>query len=945
MSVHLSVVDPSAEPNPRELPGNVWHVRLLGGLEARNGDVRITHFVSHPIAALLARLALEPRRLHPREELIELLWPGVDLAVGRNRLRNAISSLRRMLEPPGTPPEGVLIADRAGLRLAPGSTRSDVAEFERCVRERRFEEAHEWYRGELLPGFYEDWVQEERTRISALFDRLEPSQPPAVEAAPAQESPGAVPLPGQPPRHAHTLPAYWSGYFGRESEQRQLAERVGHHRLVTLTGTGGTGKTRLAIEVARQIQGFDLVGFAALADCASAAQSAAQLRVALQLPPAGATLDAVVAYLLGTRPLLLLDNFEQLVGADGPELVETLLQRLPGLHILVTSRRALGLAGELEFPLAPLPLPEPQADLQSLARSPSVALFIDRARNVRPDFQITERNAEPLAALCRALEGMPLAIELAASRSRAFALKDMLAALADRFTLLARPGTRSGGAVLRHDSLRVAIDWSWQLLGPQQQRFLAALSVFRGGWSAPAAQAVAEDSQALPLLEQLVADSLIRSEIDGEGSMRFAMLDMIREFLHQQLAPEAAAALRHRHRLHCLALATGAQQRGRGALVDKAELPNFDEALRSAASDGDPIVALRLGLALRAHWEFNGIDRELLALLEQALDAANPQGDKVWVDCCVMTALLSLAAGKVAAAHRLSDAALQWAAPDTETRAAALCAHVRIFSESLRHGEELQRLLDEAMAIALRTQAIDLQAQCLALTSMLVLRRGLGVETADRLASDARRLYQSIGRDHEARALLYERAMCLLEMRMLPEALVQARAVEQESIAMGDRHRQIRAINQQGVIQASMRRWDDALQSYRRCVRLAWQIHNHYWLTFALWNHCRNLARLRMPEPAALLMAFSERYWTTHFSPLDAADTRFVRQVRALVRHQLGTARLDELWAEGAGLSIGQAVRLALSLPESAAELRHRSAHEIHKAPSTAATDAREARR
>jgi predicted ATPase len=903
MPVHLSVVAPLVAPPTQPLLGNIWHVRVLGGLEARSGDVTLKHFVSHPIAALLARLALQPQRFHPREELVELLWPGVGLDVGRNRLRNAISSLRRLLEPPGSPPGAVLIADRVGLRLAPGATRCDALEFERRVRERHFDDARSWYGGELLPGFYEDWVQDERARFAALLERAESAPIDVTEQAITSAAAGPITT----ARTSRALPGYLTGYFGREEEKLQLAAEVAEHRLVTLTGMGGAGKTRLAVEVARHITGFDLVGFAALADCANAAQSAAQLRVALQLTPASESLDSVVAFLLGAKPLLVLDNFEHLVAVDGVELVESLLQRLPDLHILVTSRRALLLPGEREFSLAPLPQPEPGSGLQSVARSPSVAMFVDRARNVRPDFQVTERNHEALAALCCALEGMPLAIELAASRSRAFTPKDMHAALAQRFVLLTRPGTRSGGVTLRHDSLRAAIDWSWQLLGVRQQRFLAALSVFRGGCTAASAQAVCGQDDARESLEELVADSLVRADLDAGGSMRFGMLEMIRDFLSEQLDADAARVLRVRHRARCLVLANAAT-----AAVDEAELPNFHEAMRSGVDDGDAAFTLALALALRTRWERNGTDPEVLALLDRALSAAAVHDD-IWVEGCVMTALLSLSGGKVAAAHRLADAALDNAAPNSAARAAALCARVRISSESLRHGDGLQLLLEEAMGIAELTNAIDIQAQCLGLMSMLALRRKLGPEKAEALADDARRLYQSIGCDREASALLYENTMCLLEMRFLPEALAQAKAFELESIALGDRHRQLKAINQQGVIQATMRRWADALDSYGRCVRLAWQMHNHYWLTFALWNHCRNLARLRDPERAALLMAFAERYWITHFGQLDSGDQRFVRQVRALVRRQVGAARLESLFREGVGLSIERAVALALS--------------------------------
>ena len=903
-------VPPVVAAAPALRRGGLWQVRLLGGLEIRNGDVRVRRFASRPIAALLARLALAPDRMHPREELVELLWPGVDLETGRNRLRNALSSLRRVLEPPGSAAGSVLVADRAGVRLAPHSTRCDALEFERCMREGRYEEARRLDAGELLPGYYDDWVQTLRAHYASWHERLESIAAPTAPAGIAASTPAPRLTPPRidaPPQRQ--LPGYLTSYFGREEERDQLAAQLAVHRLVTVTGPGGAGKTRLGVEVASALGDYDRITFADLTDCADGVQCATQLRVSLQLPAgAGEPLDAVVAFLASGRTLLLLDNFEQLVTTGGVEIVAALLARAPRLHLLLTSRRALGLPGEREFALPPLPPPDLDADLHAVARNPSVALFVDRARGVRPDFQVTERNRAALASLCRALEGLPLAIELAASRSRAYTPQDMQAALAERYAWLARPG-RGAGPERRHDSLRAAIDWSWQLLDARQQRFLRALSVFRGGWSAISAQAICDESQAHARLEELSADSLLRAEPDAGGAMRFGMLEMIRDFLRDQLDAGEATTLRRRHRAHYLATALDAQARGPGR-VAAAELPNLTEALRTAVEDGEHALALELGLALQAHWEREGIAPEALTLLARALDAAAPQPG-TWAACCTLVALLSLAVGDTAAAQRRADAALEQSPAGTLAQAAALCARVRILSESRRDAAGLVPQLETALEIARRLGSVDLQARGLGLMSMLVLRQKTGPEQADRLAAEARGLYQSIGRDREASAMLQQRTLCLMEMQRYEEALAQARTIERESIDLGDRPLQLRAINQQGVLQARLRRWADALEAYRRCAQLAWEVHNHYWLAFALWNHCRNLARLRRPEPAALLMAFSERYWVTHYGALAADDLRFVRQVRALVAHQVGTPRLDALWDAGVRLSSADALRIA----------------------------------
>jgi len=887
----------SARPVPR-LSGR-WRVVLLGRVEARNGELAITRFNSQPTAALLARLALAPQRMHPREELIELLWPGAALEAGRNRLRQALSTLKRLLEPPGSEAPPAITADRAGLRLNAEAFDCDALEFEAAFRLRRHAAARALYRGELMPGFYDDWVQDERRRLAALYERLDS----AVEEPAAAAERAAV----LPPPPAPLLPAYLTRIFGRDDELAALLAAVATSRLVTLSGFGGCGKTRLAVEAARRAPGFDWVAFVPFADCHSAAQALAQLRASLQLA-AGAQepLDQLAQAFAQRRILLVLDNFEQLVTAGGADLVEALLARVPGLHLVVTSRRVLGVAGECERLLEPLPSPAAGAALDEVARNPGAALFIDRARGVRPDFQVTTRNHEALAALCRALEGVPLAIELAAARSRVFTLRELHDALVRPLALLERTGPRAGRQP-RHDSLRGAIDWSWSLLDPHQRSFLAALSVFRGSWSVADAASVCDEPLARELLESLAADSLLRVEA-AAGGMRFRMLGLIREFVAAKLDGARCRSLRQQHRAHVVALALGLQARG-GATLDADELPNIEQAIRSALDDGEPELALTLGTALRSHWDSQGIEPELLAWLCRAADIARADSPSL-PPACTMLALLQLAAGDLAAARALAERALVLAEDVPALRVAALCAWVRLAADGERSSEGLASRLDEAQRLAAGQP--ELLAQVLAQQGVLAARFGHDPAAASALFERAARHWLAAGRVREARLLRYERAICLREAGRLDEALAQAELCERECEAIGERTRRLAAINLQGVLLADQRRWADALLAYRRCVRDAWSCHLHYWLAFALWNHSRNLARLRRPESAARLMAFSEQHWTQHYGALGSDDERFLRVVRRLVRQQVGAARTEAAWLEGQAMSLQQAVRLAL---------------------------------
>jgi predicted ATPase len=220
--------------------------------------------------------------------------------------------------------------------------------------------------------------------------------------------------------------------------------------------------------------------------------------------------------------LLILDNFEQLVEAGGGAIVETLLARLPSLTCLVTSRRVLGVVGEQEFPLSPLPLPGLSDSLAEIASNPGIALFVRRAQAVRPGFHLTEQNHTDVLALCRSLEGIPLALELAASRIRTLSPAEMQQQIQDRFDWLARSGPGADKEP-RQRSLSATLEWSWRLLSPAHQRFLSALSVFRGGWNAEAAADVCAREDARDLLESLVMDSLRqRRDIGGNDALPHA---------------------------------------------------------------------------------------------------------------------------------------------------------------------------------------------------------------------------------------------------------------------------------------------------------------------------------------------------------------------------------------------------------------------------------------
>ncbi len=623
-----------------------WRIEMLGWMRAQSGDLTVTRFRTRKTALLLARLALFPQRTHPREELADLLWPEADQETGRNNLKQSLAILRRLLEPPGTPAGGVLIADRGAVRLNPAAVSTDVCDFEAALRDaaRSPEKRHEalvaarsLYRGELLPGLYDDWVIEERERLTAAWEEAsgDTAESPGAAAPPVIASPDPA---AAPPR----LPMTFTRFFGRERERADLAALLAGEsvRLVTLTGPGGTGKTRLALEAARQAAARldGRVHFVALADLTDPRLIPEAVADALGLPrtTTGEPLDRVAAALCAAPALLVLDNLEQMgEGAAAPLLA--LLTRVPSLTVLATSRARLFVAGEHEYPLSPLPTPQaqegqgrPPLSPESLLLFPGIQLFADRARAARPDFQVTARNAGAVADVCRGLEGIPLALELAAAWSSLLTPGQMQGRLAERFTLLR---SRRKGVTERHQTLRAAIAWSYDLLPPDLARFWARLSVFRGGWTADAAREVCEEPQALDALGRLRSYSLVTSE-DADDGMRFRLLESLREFAASQLAEGERVSLADRHAAHFLRLAESAEPLLTGP--DQAlwlnRLGEDQDNLRAAldwdeSQEGDAARGLRIAGALWRFWATRGPLSEGRRRLECALERSGLDGD------------------------------------------------------------------------------------------------------------------------------------------------------------------------------------------------------------------------------------------------------------------------------------------------------------------------------
>ncbi len=618
-----------------------WHISLFGGLCARQEDRVITRFATAKNAALLAYLALYPKRLHSREELADLFWPDSDLEAGRGSLRTALASLRRQLEPPGIPSGSVLVTDTFHIRLNPQAVCIDVSAFESALksaakaaspadRQAWFRQALELYIGELLPGFYDDWALTERERLARLYeDALAKETLP--DTAQEEQEPAAS-SPALPETAAPRLPLQWTRLFGREQERAEISPLLAWHRLVTLTGLGGTGKTRLAVASARDAAPLfgSALFFVPLADLNAARHIPGAICRTLRLTETGQKVpleQAVQALCELPRALLVLDNMEHLA-EEGAAVVLALLTRVPSLTCLVTSRRRLALPGEREFAVPALPVPslptsQDEPDLETLAQCASVQLFVDRTQAIRPDFQLTRRNALSVAGLCADLEGIPLALELAAARAQTLTPAQIRTHLHQRFEMLT---TRQTDKDARHRSLWATIAWSVDLLPPELRRFWACLSIFRGGGTTEAASAVTGDPKALERWTQLRERSLVLAE-DGAAEMRFRLLESLRAFGWEQMDSEERETASRRHAHFFLSLAQASEPKLRGAEQETclAQLEEDHDNFRAAldwAEAHDPELSLRLASALSFFWSIRGYLREGRERLEHALSGA-----------------------------------------------------------------------------------------------------------------------------------------------------------------------------------------------------------------------------------------------------------------------------------------------------------------------------------
>jgi predicted ATPase/class 3 adenylate cyclase len=429
----------------------------------------------------------------------------------------------------------------------------------------------------------------------------------------------------------NNLPQQATSFVGRERERAEIERRLETTRLLTLLGMGGLGKTRLSLQIAQDVMhvhpdGVWFIDLSPIRDPALVSAEAAQV-LGVREEPDRTLLQTLCAHLKTRTALLILDNCEHLM-QPAAELADALLRAAPKVRIVASSREALRVTGESVYPVLPLPVPGRGASLRALQQSTAVRLFVERAQARNPAFALTESDAGSVAELVAQLEGIPLALELAAARVRSMSVAEIALNLRDRYQLLT-----GGSRVLqkRQQTLRALVDWSYDLLQPAEQTALRRLGVFLGGFDLRAAEAVcgAEPIVAVEvadLLASLVEKSLVSTR-DAAAATRYRMLETIREYAHAKLVEAGdAAAVAERHALHYFEQAKQIRDGLKGAeqaqWIERAEtdLDNLRAATSLALAGGvDPVIAVKMAVALQGFWALRGYATEGRTVVQAAL--------------------------------------------------------------------------------------------------------------------------------------------------------------------------------------------------------------------------------------------------------------------------------------------------------------------------------------
>lgn len=688
----------------------------------------------------------------------------------------------------------------------------------------------------------------------------------------------------QPAEFNHNLPAQITSFVGRQREINAVKQLLVTARLLTLRGPPGTGKTRLAIQVASQIldRFQDGVFFVDLAPISGPQLVLSTIAQELEIKETQSQLliDTLIHHLHDKQMLLLLDNFEQVI--EAAPLVSDLLSACPGLKILVTSREPLRVYGEQEYPVPPLAVPEPGRPerLQMLSQYEAVDLFSQRARAVKPDFILTEENAPSVSEICVRLDGLPLAIELAAARSKLLSPESMCVRLESRLMTL------TGGArdlPARLQTLRAAIDWSYDLLDSDEQRLFNRLSVFQGGRTIEAVETICDSDLSLAILdglESLLNKNLLNSEQGKTGETRFYMLETIHEYARERLAQGGEADdFKKRHAMYFVVLAECAEAEFHGVrqaywyarLMD--ELDNIRTALNWALDDVNVELGARLVAALREFWYTKGILSESSIWIERALETEGEISPAVRAKTLNASSRLAFARGDHASGERLARQALSIAQDINDQEN---CAWANLFlSSHLMFSDDQFK------------EAITYAEECLRLFQVLDHKSGIafGLNMLGELAR--------LDGDYPHAGRLYEECLVL-------------------SKEMGNKQREAISLGNLSYVAYHQDNYNLAIDYCKKALAIVGSLQMGYFNAIALAMIAGPIGAIGDSERAARLLAASEAQMEAMGASLQPGDKHEVDRFINTIWEQLGEIEYNKAWTEGREMTMEQALAEAM---------------------------------
>ncbi|MGI8551627.1 MAG: tetratricopeptide repeat protein [Dehalococcoidia bacterium] len=809
------------------------------------------------------------------------------------------------------------------------------------------------------------------------------------------------------------LPLALASFIGRQRALSELAGLLPSTHLLSLTGAGGSGKTRLALELGYRVSGLRsrteeneargeqaaeplsgdsiessdtlpvfpdgiwLVELGPLSDPALAPQAVASV-LGLREQPGRATIEILVEYCCSRSLLILLDNCEHLLDACA-SLVTSLLQTCPGLRFLLTSREALGIAGETVWPVPPLSLPAANAHLPAaLTESEAVRLFVERARAVRPDFVLDNENAAAVLHICQRLDGLPLALELAAVRVMALSAQQIDDALVDRFRLLVG-GKRRG--VARHQAMRAAVQWSYDLLSQAEQQLFRRLSVFAGGFDLAAAEVVRDrgqgigdrgggtgdvlaqatdrhptpdtrhpsESSVLDLLQQLIEKSLVLVE-EVEGAARYRLLETVREYGREQLTLSGEGpGVQRRHAEHFLTItveATRLQNMSDQVAAMRRgdrELDNLRAALRWAVDHGEAETALRLSTALWRYWEIRWLLREGRGWLAAAL-ARKGGSLATRADALNGAGFLALRDEDLDSAEQLYEESLilsrelgHPASIAGRLQSLGLVAYQRgDYAVGRQFAEEALRIfreLDDRPSLGLHLLNIGLLDHVEGKYSSA---RAFYQESLD-LERELRNAYGIATSLHNLGVVAYDLGELHVARACYEECLSYARSIDYRFLIF-------LTLNDLGHLERRIENTVEAASRHRESLRLSRDLGDREGIANALRGLAILAAATQQWLRAARLHGAAEmvhRADTGILAPYYRADRE---QALAAIHAALDDATFDRIWAEGAVMTFDQAIAFGLDeSTELAAASADRSperyqAQHISRTPSAASS-------